>query len=74
MKSHHKPLFLSSKGLSLLLLLAATAAILQGCSGENPKTGVPVQPGDYAHAPGEGASKGAPGGGPMANPNKNPNK
>ena len=50
-----------------MLFLAAVVAALQGCSpAENPKSGVPVQPGDYAGAPGAGHAQ--PGTAPVAKP------
>ncbi|HEY3781156.1 MAG TPA: hypothetical protein VGL56_08750 [Fimbriimonadaceae bacterium] len=63
---------MSSKKLASLLSLAAVLAVLQGCSpAENPKSGVPVMPGDYMGAP--GTTHGQPGAGPVAKP-ANPNK
>jgi len=44
----------SSKSLWIVGLLVFAFVAVQGCSGEQPKTGQKIQQGDYVNAPGGG--------------------
>lgn len=56
-----------SKSLLMIVVSVLASVAVQGCSSDPPKNGVPIQTGDYTHAPGGGNRPNTPGAGANAN-------
>lgn len=51
----------------MIVVSVLASVAVQGCSSDPPKNGVPIQTGDYTHAPGGGNRPNTPGAGANAN-------